>query len=165
MTADIEKAYLQVKIKGEERRYLRFYYLHNPEDQDHGTGQLAVYHFNDNIFGSRALSFILAAILQHHLEKNKLEHTAFDIGRNIVEDNLVMETGTKEEAKKYFISTSKVFRKASMNIRKWTSVHPNVVENVVQQGHTHVLGLEWTTKEDQLSLEQCKHQSQAIWTK
>ena len=30
---------------------------------------------------------------------------------------------------------------------------------------THVLGLQWTTKEDQLSQEPFKQQSKAVWTK
>ena len=54
---------------------MRFYYLRNPEDQR--TGQLVVYHFNVNIF--RSSSFILAAVLPHHLLKYNLEHTALDI--------------------------------------------------------------------------------------
>ena len=99
LTADIEKAFLQVKIKERDRRYLRFFYLRNREDEDQGTGQLAVYHFNVNIFGSRASSFILAAVLQHHLQEYNLEHTTLDIGRNILEDNLITGTHREEEAK------------------------------------------------------------------
>ena len=170
LTADIEKAFLQVKIKEEDRRYLRFYHLRNPEDEDQGNGQLAVYHFNVNIFGSPASSFIIAAVLQHHLKKNNLEHTALDIGRKILVDNLVTGTDTEEEAKNYFKRTRKIFQEASMNIREWTSNHPNIMNHLEQQGiagkrDTHVLGLQWTTKEDQLSLEPFKQHSEAVWTK
>ena len=170
LTADIEKALLQVKIKEEDRRYLRFYYLRNPEDEDQGNGQLAVYHFNVNIFGSRATSFILAAVSKHHLKKYNLEHTALDIGRNILVDNLVTGTDTEEESKTSFKRTRKIFQEASMNIREWTSNHPNIMNHVEQQGiagkrDTNVLGLQWTTKEDQLSLEPFKQHSEASWTK
>ena len=84
LTADIKKSFLLVKIREEDRRYLRIYYLRNPEGEDQGTGHLAVYHFNVNIFGSRASSFILAAVSQHHLKNYNLEHIALDIGRNIL---------------------------------------------------------------------------------
>ena len=47
LTADIEEAFRRVKIK-EDRRYLRLFYLHNPEDEDQVSGQLAVYRFNVN---------------------------------------------------------------------------------------------------------------------
>ena len=170
MTADIEEVFLQVKIQEEDRRYLRFYYLRNPEGEDQRTGQLAVYHFNVNIFGSRASSFILAAVLQPHLQKHNLEHTAMGIGRNILVENPVTGTNTIEEAKTYFKKTRKIFQEASMNIREWTSNHPNIMNHVELQGiagkrDTLVLGLQWTTKEDQVSLEPFKHHSQAVWTK
>ena len=108
LTADIEKDFLQLKVKEEYRRYFRrFYNLRNPKTNK-GTGQLAVYHFNVNIFGSRASYFILAAVLQRHLQKYNLEHTALDIGRNILLDNLVTGTDTEEEAKTYFRRTRKL---------------------------------------------------------
>ena len=54
--------------------------------------------------------------------------------------------------------TRKIFQEASMNIREWTSNHLKIMNHVEQQGivgkrDKHVLGLQWTTKEDQLSLE------------
>ena len=147
LKADIEKAFLQVKIIEEDQRYLRFYYLRNPADGDQRTGQLAVYHFNVNIFGSRASSFILAAVLQHHLQKYNLEHTALDIGSNILADNLVTGIDPEEEANTYSKRTRKIFQVASMNIREWTSNHPNKMNHVKQQGiagkrDTLVLGLQ-----------------------
>ena len=146
---------------------MRFNYLRNPEDEDQGTGHLAVYLFNVNTFGSRASSFIIAAVLQHQLQKYNLEHTALDIGRNILLDNLVTGTDPEEEAKNYFKKTRKIFQEASMNIREWTSNHRNIMNHVEQQGiagkrDTHVLGLQWTTKEDQLSLEPFKQHSEAV---
>ena len=169
LTADVEKTFLQVKIKEEDRRYLRFYYL-NSKDEDRGNGQLAVYHFKVNIFGSRAPSFIFAAVLQHHLKKYNLEQPALGIGRNILVDNLVTGTDTEGEAKTYFKWTREIFPEASMNIREWTSNHPNIMNHPEQQGiagkrDTHVLGLQWTTKKDQLSLEPFKQHSEAVWTK
>ena len=91
------KVFVQVKIKEEDRRYLRFYCLRNPEDDYQGTGQQAVYHFNVDIFEFRASSFILAAGLQHHLQKDNMERTALDIERNILGDNLVTDIGSKQE--------------------------------------------------------------------
>ena len=92
---------------------MRFYYRRNPEDEDQKIGQLAVYHFNVDILGSQVSSFYLAAVLQHHSQKHKLEHTALDIGRNIPVDNLVTGTGTEEEeAKTYFERTKKIFQEA-----------------------------------------------------
>ena len=140
LAADIEKAFLQVKIKEEDRRYLRFYYLRNLEDEDQ------VYDFNVNTFGSRS-SFILPAVLQHRLQKYNLGHTALDIGRNILVDNLVTGADTEEEAKTYFERTRKILLEASMNIRERTSNHPNIMNHVEQQEiadkrDTHVLGLQ-----------------------
>ena len=148
LKADIEEVFLQVKIIEEDQRYLRFYYLRNPADEDQRTGQLAVYHFNVNIFGSRASSFILAAVLQHHLQKYNLEHTALDIGSNIIVDILVTGTDAEEEEANTFSKrTRKIFQVASMNIREWTSNHPNIMNHVKQQGiagkrDTLVLGLQ-----------------------
>ena len=47
-----------------------------------------------------------------------------------------------------------MFQEASMIIREWTSNTPNILNYVEKQGiagkrDTHVLGLQWTNKEDQ----------------
>ena len=85
-------------------------------------------------------------------------------------DKLVTRIDTDEEAKTHFKRTSKIFHEVSLNIRERTSKHPSILNHVEQQGDagkrdTHVLGLHWTTKEDQLSLEPFKQHSGAVWTK
>ena len=129
---------------------MRFFYLRNPEDEDQGIGQLAVNHFKVNVFGSRASSFIFAAVLQHHLQKYIMEHTALDIGRKILVDNLVTR-----------------FKKHQGTFANGLPNMMNHVEyqRIAGKRDTHVLGLLWTTKEDQLSLKLFKQQSEAVGTK
>ena len=113
---------------------------------------------------------MLAAILHHHLQKYNLVDTALEIGRNILVDNLVTGTDTEEEAKTNFKRARKSFPEASMDIPEWTSNRPNIKNHVERQGIagkrvTHVLGLQWTTKDDQLSLTSFKQHTEAVWTK
>ena len=126
VTEDIGKcAFLQVKIKEEGRRYLRFYYLRNPEDEDQGTGQLAVYYFNVNIFVSRAFS----------------------------------------HPRSRFTAPSTEIQPGTHSTGHWREDTCGQPWEIAGKRDTHVLGLQWTTKEYQLSLEQFKQQSPGIWTK
>ena len=55
----------------------------NSNSESHEFEPLAVYHYNDNNFLSRALSFNLAAVLQRYLQEYIVDHTSVDIEMNI----------------------------------------------------------------------------------
>ena len=107
-SSDIEKAFLTIKIQKSDRRYLRFFYLKDPESKNF---ELATYNFEINIFGSRASSFILAAVLKHHLGKYSSEEPLIpQIQDNLLVDNLVTGCSTETEAIEFFSEIQKHFQ-------------------------------------------------------
>lgn len=166
IAADIEKAFLAIKIRDEDRRYLRFFYLDNPT-KDEKT--LAVYNFKVNIFGSRASSFILAAVLQQHLSLYTTD-AARDMETNILVDNVVTGVADSEAAQQYFHESRSILRDAAMNLREWSSNDVKLRNLAITNGAsgpstTHVLGVIWDTDEDSISLKPFTPQTPRFWTK
>ena len=68
LTADIEKAFLQIEIKPEDRDKLRFLWMDNPFNE---TDKLLHLRFCRLVFGLKSSPAILGATINHHLEKHK----------------------------------------------------------------------------------------------
>jgi hypothetical protein len=62
LTGDIEKAFLQVRIKAEERDALRFFW------ESPGSGKLSVYRFTRALFGLTCSPFLLGGVINEHLK-------------------------------------------------------------------------------------------------
>ena len=74
ITADIEKAFLDIEVDKEDRDCWRFLWLCNV----HGTNQdIKVYHFNCVVFGVNCSPFLLNAVLRYHLSTYKEEDPEF----------------------------------------------------------------------------------------
>ena len=68
LTADIEKAFLQIEIKPEDRDRLRFLWMDDPFNE---TDKLLHFRFCRLVFGLKPSPAILGATINHHLEKHK----------------------------------------------------------------------------------------------
>ena len=94
----------------------------NLKDPESKNLELATYNFKVNIFGSRASSFILAAVLKHHLGKYLSEEPLIpETQENLLVDNLVTGCSTEAEAFEFFKRSRSIFRNAAMNLRDWSS--------------------------------------------
>lgn len=63
VTADIEKAFLHIRVKPDNRKFLRFFWFN--------AGQIEEYQFTSVQFGTSASPFLLSATLKFHLDKLK----------------------------------------------------------------------------------------------
>ena len=148
--------------------YSRFFYLKDPESINF---ELATYNFEVNIFGSRASSFILAAVLKHHLDKYSREEPLIpQIQDNLLVDNLVTGCSTETEAIEFFQKSRSIFSDAAMNLRDWSSNNETIntlslAKNVYGAEVTHLLGIKWNTKLDQISLDSFVPTERTAWTK
>jgi hypothetical protein len=68
LTADIEKAFLQIEIKPEDRDKLRFLWMDDPFNETH---KLLHLRFCRLVFGLKPSPAILGATINHHLEKQQ----------------------------------------------------------------------------------------------
>ena len=65
LTADIEKAFLNIKIHPEHRDFLRFLWI---DDLDKESPEVMVMRFARVVFGVNSSPFILNATIRHHLK-------------------------------------------------------------------------------------------------
>ncbi len=151
LTADIEKAFLAIKIRPEDRHALRFFFL---EDFDNPKSKLVTYNFTVNLFGSRASSFILAAVLHEHLGKYDDAITR-NLEQNILVDNIVTGVDDDSAALDYYTYSRTVFTQAAMNLRQWTTTSDSVQSQAKHDGvsgptEVSVLGIKWDSSDDTL---------------
>ena len=118
LTADIEKAYLQISVTEGERDYLRFLWFDNiyKENPD-----IMKYQFCRVIFGATCSQFLLNATIKKHMSK------FIDIDREFVEkvlrhfyvDDLNCGVNSIEDGVKFYEKLKSVLLEANFNLRKW----------------------------------------------
>ena len=94
--ADIEKAFLQVKLREEDREVVKFLWIKDPL-LPATPKNLIIYHFCRIPFGVISSPFLLAAVIRKHLAE-ALNPLADEIARNAYVDNILMEVSSTEEA-------------------------------------------------------------------
>lgn len=159
-TADIEKAFLQIELNTRERDATRFLWLKDVDKSANNPDNLVVYRFCRVLFGAAPSPYLLNATIQHHLTKQD-DWISEDLQRSIYMDNVVTGTDTEPEALQYYTSSRNCFQKAGMNLRQWTSNSPALNrqahdDGVYAEPMVKVLGLNWNTKTDTLSLSLAK---------
>lgn len=165
--ADIEKAFLRIKLKEEHRDYVRFLWY---EDGD-STKPLCVYRYTSVFFGGTCSPFILNATILHHLSRygshmdSDTVKVASDIEHKLYCDNLLSGVDEETEAIQYYGISRAIMQDADMNLRQWSTNSIELI-NLVHQENTGsqrrvcgVLGLKWNSEEDTIQLQQVKANS------
>ncbi|GBM20678.1 hypothetical protein AVEN_150654-1 [Araneus ventricosus] len=156
-SADIEKAFLQIGIKENERDFLRFLYFDKNNDNE-----LKCFRMTRVPFGVTCSPFILAATIKHHIKKfkgNSEVHEMLD--SSVYVDDLFYGGDSLEKAHQLSTDAVNVFREAGMNLRKFqtnsTELKKIWVENNVtsetENDNRKILGLIWNVNTDTLKLE------------
>ncbi|XP_048001236.1 uncharacterized protein LOC125238008 isoform X2 [Leguminivora glycinivorella] len=156
ITADVEKAFLQVGLQQEDRDVTRFLWLKNPKA---GVNENNLLHmrFCRVPFGIISSPFLLTATIRHHMSKGD-QNLMSEIADRTYVDNLVTGTDTIEEARHLVNQTRTTFTELSMNIREWTSNNNVLLKSIPKQFRskdtesTKVLGLTWHMNKDILKL-------------
>ena len=118
--ADVEKAFLQIGIQKKDRDVTRFLWFHDPSQPEQVEGNLDVYQFCRVPFGIICSPFLLEGTLKFHLQ-NEGSLVAQRIADNIYVDNVSIGTDSVEGAYQIYKEARSIFKKASMNLRQWTS--------------------------------------------
>ena len=169
LTGDLEKAFLQVRIKEAERDALRFHW------KAPGSNDTVIYRFTRALFGLTCSPFLLNGVLSVHLKswESKRPELVKEIRKNLYVDDLMTGGATVTEVKEKKIQASKIFEDATFKLHKW---HSNVKELESPSNNdeeitfakqelgdkkqqTKLLGLPWDKSKDSLSvtLEQEEH--------
>ncbi|UYV61483.1 hypothetical protein LAZ67_1005017, partial [Cordylochernes scorpioides] len=115
VSSDIEKAFLQIGIKEEDRDYLRF--LWHTED-----GRLITYRHKRVVFGITTSPYLLKATLSLHLDKapEHLKFTAEQLKSSFYVDNCLSSFQNVEETEKFVKESTELLSTACFNLRDWT---------------------------------------------
>ena len=160
--ADIEKAFMRIKINEEDRNYVRFLWF---EDGDPNK-PIKVYRYTSVFFGGTSSPFILNSTICHHLSKYKkdqdpfIQFVAHDLEDKLYCDNVLTGTDDEDTAIQYYASSRQIMKDADMNLRQWFTNSPalsaiiNKMETGSQRQLSGLLGLIWDPKEDILQFPQ-----------
>jgi hypothetical protein len=166
VTADLKKAFLQIRIIEEERDSLRFHWKHP------NTSEIEVYRFTRALFGLTCSPFLLGGVINQHLNnwKERYPEIVKELREAIYVDDLMSGGTTVEETGQKKAAVVEVFEDATFRIHKWHSNAPeldptNEVQTEpeeityaksklggVDQPEGKLLGLSWNRQQDTLSV-------------
>ena len=129
LIADIEKAFLNIGIKPEQRDFLRFLWLKNIKEERPEVVQLR---FTRLVFGLVSSPFVLNATIRAHLSKysNKDSEFVSKALNSVYVDDHVASFATKEEAFDMYQKLKRCFQEAGLNMRKWDSNSSELVSKI-----------------------------------
>ena len=144
LLADLQKAFLQISFKEEDRDAFRFLFNINDKEEH--------FRFTRVPFGAEASPFMLGATLQHHFNKqlSEFEDTVQALRENTYVDNLMKTGGDVKELKRFKQEATEILESARFPVHKWES---NVPELDSETNPSKLLGIAWNKKEDTLEIQ------------
>ncbi|XP_070559938.1 uncharacterized protein [Ptychodera flava] len=156
LSADIEKAFLQIGLHEDDRNFTKFLWL---SDCNNPNSDFDVYRFKSVLFGAVSSPFILNTVVRSHLEANGSD-VCQDLKENIYVDNAMSGAQTREDILNYHNEANEVMSKGGFNLRSWASNCTELRDLAREQGNldsettVNALGLLWNTESDKLSYKQ-----------
>ncbi|XP_047995284.1 uncharacterized protein LOC125233345 [Leguminivora glycinivorella] len=153
LTADVEKAFLQIGLNENDRDVTRFLWLkdiNKPVSMDN----LIAYRFTRVPFGIISSPYLLNATIKHHLSRSTSEQIK-NLANDIYVDNLLTGVNNIKEATQLYNDCKMTFKQISMNIREWNSNCKELgkaIPEINNKGTVKTLGLDWNLCEDTLKL-------------
>ena len=165
ITGDLQKAFLQVRVKETDRDAMRFHWRRDEQSP------LETLRFTRALFGLVSSPFLLGVVFEMHLnhwEKKEPELVA-KIRKEPYVDDLISGSTTVCKTRQLKNKTTAIFQDACFNLYKW---HSNVPELELEQSpqeegeptyakqqlgvpqgtFSSMLGLPWNKEQDSLSI-------------
>lgn len=151
--ADVEKAFLQLRLRKQDRDVTRMLWL-TDIGQPPIPSNVKVFRYARVPFGVNSSPFLLAAAIRSHLEDKK-EDWLCEVINNTYVDNIILGSETTEEAERRCFQLKDIFGELSMNLREFRSMNRGLNEaltplGISEKGNQKVLGVTWNTDEDVL---------------
>ncbi|KAL3085510.1 hypothetical protein niasHS_009437 [Heterodera schachtii] len=145
ISADIEKAFLQIQIREKDRDALRFLWLDE-------KGQVKTFRFRRVPFGLISSPAHLAVTLKHHLNHSK-HPAAQQIADNIYVDNVLLGLEEAKQLEQSCREMRQIFAEAKMNLREFASNETEQIkvlpkEWVADHSKLKILGIKWNPTTD-----------------
>ena len=142
--ADIQKAFLQIGLKEEDRDAFRLLLNINNQEQHLRFARVP--------FGAEASPFMLGATVNNHLDHQPitLESTIEVLRENTHVDNLIQTGSDIEELKKFKEEATQIFESAEFPVHEWES---DVLELDEEPNPSKILGHHWDKRKDTLEIQ------------
>ena len=129
ITADIEKAFLTIRIRETDRDVLHFLWLKQPSAT---TSDVVHLRFTRLVFGLHPSPAILGAIIEHHLSKHRetQPNLVKKMENSLYVDDLVTGADNVDKAFDFYTECKQLMDRAGMNLRKWNSNSAELLERV-----------------------------------
>ncbi|GFR11444.1 reverse transcriptase domain-containing protein [Trichonephila clavata] len=169
ITADTERAFLQISLRDEDRDVVRFLFPELGSNQS-DPYNFQVYIFKRVMFGVNVNPFLLSATIKYHIEKYREQYSAatkmLDICLYV--DDVISGADDISQALKLSKDADTIMKNASMTLRKWNSnnqtlmktwkgegleIHPRHSEDSSQIPLSKVLGIPWNVVHDHFTID------------
>ena len=130
LTADIEKAFLQIEIKESDRDKLRFLWIKDLNSNELKVQQLR---FCRLVFGLKPSPSILGGTVLHHISKyQETESEIVEVLKDLYVDDLPTGAPVDETAFEIYQKSKQVIKEGGFNLRKWKST---ILDNTLWTTH------------------------------
>ena len=121
--ADIQRAFLEVGIVEEDRKFLQFLWgMDRGTELCLGRNDIRILRFTRAPFGVKCSPFLLAATLKLHIEKFRENYSEACAALNeLYVDDLISGSETIEEAASISKNATEILKSANMNLRQWVT--------------------------------------------
>ena len=121
IAGDIKQAFLQVRIREEDRDALRFHWL-----KDLTTETVEVLRFTRALFGLTSSPFLLGGVIQHLLGSCRSAYPDIvkELERSLYVDDLISGGPTSEKAQQVKSTAIEIFAQGTFELHKWHSNDP-----------------------------------------
>ena len=117
---DLEKAFLQIGVKGEDRDLLRFLFY---DDIDDPGRNIITYRFTKVPFGLVSSMTLLGNVVKKHLEKFQETDRELveEINRSLYVDDLILGADSDSDILEKLKKAKEIFKEGGFNIKKLKS--------------------------------------------
>ncbi|GFW77844.1 integrase catalytic domain-containing protein [Trichonephila clavipes] len=147
ITADIERAFLQISLRDEDRDAVRFLF---PDIRSNQTDpyKFQVYRFKRVMFGVNVSPFLLSATIKHHIENYREQYPAATemLDTCLYVDDVISGADDISQALKVSKDAETIMKNASMKLRKWNSNDQTLMRTWERKALRHILVTRTTRK-------------------
>ncbi|MFH4982659.1 hypothetical protein AB6A40_009368 [Gnathostoma spinigerum] len=158
--ADVEKAFLQIELREDDRDCTRFMWVKDPGKAE--ADNIIAYRFCRVPLSLMSSPFFLAATLYKQMGQADSKISKM-IMRNLYVDNVILTADTTQEADQLYQESKQLFAQCKMKLRGFTSNDRNFISKLSDEdkgdltAETKVLGINWKLKTDEMEMKTKRH--------
>ncbi|KIH57626.1 hypothetical protein ANCDUO_12180, partial [Ancylostoma duodenale] len=169
LVADVEKAFLQIRLQQNQRDATRFLWLRNPSLPP-SPDNIRIFRFTRVRFRITASPFLLAASILYYPHQEPSKPLNKEIEKNTYVDNVLLGASSERQAIKKYHSSKTLFDSMHMNLREFLcnsdtvnhSIEPS--DRVKNPSSVKLLGIPWNPQADTILIP-FKTSSQNVYSK